>query len=70
MNAATLTPLLLRVRDAGVRLCVREDTGALAARPSSKLTPELRALGDYKRWREALEGVHDALGALGEEGAA
>ncbi len=41
MSGANLTPLLLRVRDAGLTL--RADRGNLVFAPKDKLTPELRA---------------------------
>ncbi len=41
MRAASLTPLLLRVRDAG--LAVRVDGDDLVVTPRFKLTPEIRA---------------------------
>lgn len=41
MSAASLTPLLVRARDAG--LTVRADAGDLEVSPAAKLTPEIRA---------------------------
>ncbi len=47
MSGATLTPLLLRARDAGLTL--RAESGFIVATPKARLAPELRAeIGRHK----------------------
>lgn len=63
----SLTPLLIRVRDSGLSLRVREETGGLVYSPCSALIPELREelvahkpeLLEILTWREST--AHDLL---------
>lgn len=64
MSGANLTPLLVRVKDAGLTL--RADRGNLIYRPKDKLTPELRAelLAHKPELLELLQWNEDVAFAL------
>lgn len=74
MSGANLTPLLVRVREAGLTL--RADRGNLIYRPKDKLTPELREqllrhkpdLLELLTWRESTAHalLKDAMSYLAE----
>lgn len=76
MSGANLTSLLLRVRDAGMTLRVREETGGLVYSPADRLTGELREelvshkpeLLELLAWRESVahELLQDAMAYLAE----